>query len=308
MAFALDLKALCRNPGRKHCRDEPVTIEYEGSDGQRVRVTGTVRSRGRYREDTGDCQLPALFVFFDEASTAGSLFAGQTMLPLTTHCQPFKEEYEDYVLKEYLAYRIYNLLTDKSLRVRLARLTYHDTSGKYDPLTAYGFFTEHFDSLARRHGAVVVEPEQWDPREANPEELAIHDVFQYLIGNTDWSVIYGHNIVHIEQADGSVTAVPYDFDFSGLVNTEYAGPPPQLRIRSVRQRIYRGFCFDDVDWNALAARVLDTKAPIEELTRSLFPDADDERSDVTEFLLDAFDIAASSSRFTDEVHNECRRL
>ena len=69
----------------------------------------------------GALHHPPLFVSFGDETARGTLFEGQTMLPLTTHCRD-SSSYEQYVLKEYLAYRIYNLLTDKSLRVRLARV------------------------------------------------------------------------------------------------------------------------------------------------------------------------------------------
>ena len=169
------------------------------------------------------------------------------MLPLTTHCRD-SSTYEQYVLKEYLAYRIYNLLTDKSLRVRLARVSYRDTGRRDRVVERYAFFTEHFKSLAARQNAEVYEPETFDRRAANPLELGTLDLFEFLIGNTDWSASKGHNIVHIRARDGFVTAVPYDFDFSGLVDADYAGPPPNLPIRTVTQRLFRGFCRPDLDW------------------------------------------------------------
>ena len=250
----INLKELCRNPNRRGCGDVPAAIVYQDSAGNDRIVEVSVRSRGRYRAETGNCRLPALFVFFNETAT-GTLFDGQQMLPLTTHCRHSRAQYDNYVLKEYLGYRMLNLMTDKSLGVRLARITYHDTSGRREPIEHYGFFTEHFDSLASRHGAEIFFPDQWDPNKANATELATHDLFQYLIGNTDWSVIYGHNIVHLKEPDGFETPVPYDFDFSGLVNASYAGPPPSLPIRSVRERVFRGFCRDDVDWSDMAARI-----------------------------------------------------
>src|SRR5205085_12159954 len=43
-------------------------------------------------------------------------------------------------------------------------------------------------------------------------------------------------------APGSVTPIPYDFDFSGFVNAPYATAPGELDISDVRQRFYRGYC------------------------------------------------------------------
>src|SRR5947208_10568340 len=79
-------------------------------------------------------------------------------------------------------------------------------------------------------------------------------VYQYLIANSEWSVWNSHNIAIFQKVaePKPVLAVPYDFDFSGAVNAPYAVPPEQLKIQSVRQRVYRGFCQPD----SLLARVL----------------------------------------------------
>jgi hypothetical protein len=175
------------------------------------------------------------------------------MLPLTTHCRDGSDSYEQYLLKEYFAYRIYGLLTAKSLRVRLARVTYRDAADPAHVTQRYGFFTEHFDSLAARQGAEVWRPAALDLQTVDPQELATMTLFQYLIGNTDWSAVYGHNVVAIRDRAGAVSVAPYDFDFSGLVDAGYAGPPPGLPIRNVQQRLFRGFCTPAPDWAAVFA-------------------------------------------------------
>ena len=109
------------------------------------------------------------------------------MLPLTTHCAR-TVVYQQYLLKEYWAYRIYNALTSKSLRVRLVHITYRDAAGRIDPVERYAFFTEHFDAYARRTGAAVRAEQLFDPRAADSAEVTTFDLFQYAIGNTDFDV------------------------------------------------------------------------------------------------------------------------
>ena len=120
--------------------------------------------------------------------------------------------------------------------MRLANITYHDTSGRTETLTRYGFFVEH--STRSPSGTT---PSSGSPSGSTCSRGAGRDgdarVFEYMIGNTDWSAVYGHNIVLIRDAAGRATAVPYDFDFSGLVDTEYARAAPELPIRHVRQRV-----------------------------------------------------------------------
>ena len=247
--FIMEKKALCRRPDRKPCPDAPATLVYRDAQGTEHRVAANVRVRGRWKRENGNCRFPALFVFFS-AVDEDSLFTGHDMLPLTTHCQPNKE-YEQYVLKEFLGYRILNLLTDKSLRVRLVKLSYQTPGARTKPVVRYGFFTEHFHSMARRHNAEVWKPKKFNPLEADPFDAALVALFQFMIGNTDWSSIYGHNVVVIRDRFGLPTPVPFDLDFSGLVNARYAGPPPNLPLSSVRQRLYRGMCRTDTDWGQL---------------------------------------------------------
>src|SRR5690606_7929514 len=124
--LALDFETLCRGAGRRReCAREPAELKLRSRDGNEKIVAVTVQARGRWRNESDHCSVPPLFVFFED-DTAGTPFADQTMLPLTTHCRERPAAYEQYVLKEYLAYRIYNTVADKSLRVRLARVTYKD--------------------------------------------------------------------------------------------------------------------------------------------------------------------------------------
>lgn len=298
-----DLKALCRDPQRKGCADLPATLVYPDDDGAEKSVAVSLRSRGRFRTTSGGCEQPALFVFFT-GETAGTLFAGEKMLPLTTHCRK-GAQYEQYVIKEYLAYRIYNALTDKSLRARLARVTYHDTSGRAEPLVRYAFFTEHFDSLARRENAVVFKPERFDLLEADANEIATLDLFEYMIGNTDWSAVFGHNVVLIRDAAGRPTAVPYDFDFSGLVDADYATVAPQLPIRDVKQRLFRGVCRADTDWERVFASFAERREAIHWLFDTQAMDGA-ARAQAQRYVDGFFAVLDSPSRRSHEVVAACR--
>jgi hypothetical protein len=226
----------------------PAVLSVPTSSGA-VTVEAMVRSRGRWR--TARCSFPALFLFFDRGTTAGTIFDGHAMLPLTTHCERHSRIHEQYVLAEYFAYRLFNALTPASLRVRLARIHYRDARRPERALTRYAFFIEHFETLGARLGARVAEDKRFEPAAADPLELGRLELFQLMIGNTDWSVVYGHNVVVLERTSGPPIAVPYDFDYSGLVDADYAVPSPKLRLRDVRQRLFRGFCRPDAVWDAL---------------------------------------------------------
>jgi ATP:ADP antiporter, AAA family len=304
LEISIDMKALCRSPARKGCADAPATLVYTDQAGGERRISASVRPRGRWRSEAGNCRLPPLFVTL-EGATDSTVFEGLTVLPLTTPCR-WSRQYEQYVLKEYLAYRIYNQLTDKSLRVRLAHITWHDTSRRSKPIVRYGFFAEHFDVLARRSEAAVWATEKFDPRLFDPFEVATVDLFQYMIGNTDWSAMHAHNVVLIRDEGGLVTPVPYDFDFSGLVNAEYAGPPPQLKIRDVRQRLFRGLCRSDIAWDGVFAHFEGQReAVLEQVT--LAPHlAPGEARTAAAYLDEFFSTLDSSAQREREIVTACR--
>lgn len=233
-------------------RDSKVILP--GSDGQVVTLDIDIRTRGKSRANRRICEFPPLRLDFDTAGR-GTVFEGQNALKLVVHCQDGRAEYEQYVLQEYLVYRMYNLLTDHSFRARLARVTYVDTDGKRDPVTRYAFLLEDVDDLAARNRVKAVRIEAVPPQLGDPGSVALVAVFQYLVGNPDWSLFSVepgedaccHNTVPIGAVSGPMFSVPYDFDVSGIVNTRYAdrlfGPEQRnMGIRRVRERAYRGFC------------------------------------------------------------------
>ena len=213
----------------------------------------TLALRGKARVRTGICEFPGLMLFFDGA-TGGTPFEGQSALPMVTHCND-RDQSEQFMLLEYNIYRLYNELTDLSLAVRLAKVTYIDSEFAYPVATRYAFFNEHWDHLAERSGWTYVRAPVIPPKAYDTEQRGIFEVFQYFIGNTDWSFAFAapdddfccHNATPIGNPAGPVFPVPFDFDQAGIVNPPYAKPAETLGIRNVRQRLYRGLCGSDED-------------------------------------------------------------
>lgn len=300
--LVMEDKALCRGQ-KADCGETPATIVHSTSDGTRQSIEVSVRARGKWRNSNGHCSVPPLFVTFNGA-TAGTLFDGQSMLPLTTHCRTSPASYEQYVLKEYLAYRIYNVLTDDSLRVRLARVTYRDPA-RNRAVERYAFFTEHFDSLAARREATILRSEEFDAQAANQRSLATYALFQYLIGNTDWSIVAGHNALRLG-TDTSQLVVPFDFDFSGLVDASYAGPPPELPIDRVTERLFRGFCAPGFDWAALFAYFQERRGAIEELVATQTGLDGKQRATALAFVASFYKVLESPPRRQRDIIDACR--
>ena len=302
-----DGRELCRTTVRDGgCSDVPAVLAYTDVAGAAHRIDVQLQPRGKWRAETGHCTLPPLFVSFDGGATAGTVFEGLNVnvLPLTTHCRD-SSSYEQFLLKEYLAYRIYNVLTEKSLRVRLARITYRDTGRAGRTVERYAFFTEHFESFAARQDAELWKTRDFDRLAADPRELATLDLFEYLIGNTDWSSVRGHNVAHVRSGAGTVTAVPYDFDFSGLVDAVYAGPPPELPIRSVTQRLFRGYCRPGFDWREVFEYFQMQRDSIDSLVEEVPGLSVQNRRKASAYVDGFFDAVGAHDR--DEINASCRR-
>ncbi|MGI9235234.1 MAG: hypothetical protein ACR2RD_16495 [Woeseiaceae bacterium] len=219
-----------------------------GVEGEETEVS--VRMRGKSR--VVHCRFPPLRLNFAAEDVVDSVFDGQDKLKLVTHCKN-SQEYESNVLEEYAAYQILNVLTDLSFRTRLLRIRYVDTDEpQQEPITRFGFVVESDEELAARVGGEAFLVRNVTRSMLDERHAALIFVFHYLIGNTDWSLVRYIDDEHCCH-NGKLLSIgetnyyiPYDFDMSGLVNARYARPQPDLRLRSVRVRRYRGYCTDSV--------------------------------------------------------------
>jgi hypothetical protein len=200
-----------------------------------------IRTRGHSRRKPTVCDFAPLRLEFQKELTKGTLFEGPRALKLGTHCRD-NGTFEQYVLREYAVYRLFNLLTPRSFRARLAKATYVDAASKRTVATRYGLFIEDDDDVARRLEGRISDARSMLFYRLHGETLTLMSLFEYMIGNTDMSIIHQHNIRLVETPASEIHPVPYDFDFSGLVNTVYAAADKRLGITSVRDRLYRGPC------------------------------------------------------------------
>jgi hypothetical protein len=194
-----------------------------------------VKVRGNFRRDVANCNFPPLMVDFPKKKGKKTLFDHQDKLKLVTKCQK-----EDYVFQEYMVYEVYNILTDYSFKARLSEVTYLDSLNKRKPETTYGFFLEDESDIAKRNGAKVFFNKNISMSLLDTPQMAMVALFEYMIGNNDWSVMALHNIKLYTKTGKLFIPVPYDFDHAGIVEANYALPPPQLEIASVRERLWRG--------------------------------------------------------------------
>ena len=260
-----DFGAIAKNRGTDK-PNHPGVLSYVTAAGDSVALDVQLHTRGHFR--LGRCQYPPLKVVFNREQTPRTTFAHQGSLKLTVQCRG-GQGYANYLLEEYLIYRAYNLLTDRSFRVRLARVSYVDVNGKHAPEMRRAFFVEDDDRMARRNATHVIDQKGLSQGDVDVEQMGVAVVFQYMIGNTDWAVSALHNIVLTEDSTGVVYPVPYDFDWSGVISTPYAQPDPRLNLPNVRQRAFRGMCRSPQDLATLFARFNARKDTIYALYRGM---------------------------------------
>lgn len=273
--------------------------------GQAVPVM--VKTRGNFRLRDYICPFPPLRLNFPTDSVLGSVLEGQDKLKLVTHCRD-RDDYEQNILEEYLAYRIYGLITDVSFRVQLALITYQDTSGDNDPVSRLGFLIEDEDALAERLGGELLEVAAANPDDLVLEQAGLMYLFEFLIGNVDWSSVRFHN-VKLVRVGTDYLPVPYDFDFSGFVDTPYAGPPVHLaeRIKTVTERLYRGWCSDGIDYGALFSHFQSKREAILELIRTQPGLSDRNARKAIAFVEDFYDIIEDEKDADWKIIRSCRR-
>ena len=253
-----------RGPLRETLRDteeraeRPFVLSVDGKD-----LDVMVRVRGKSRAET--CSFPPLRLDF--SNPADPVFAGQDSLKLVTHCNR-ASSYEINVLEEYAAYRLVALLVPSAMRVRLVRVRYIDTEkpGK-DPLERFGFLLEPKEQLAQRVGGEVAELRGVVLNRLERQQAANVFVAQYMIGNTDYSLVMAkgddaccHNGILVELRD-QLLYVPYDFDRSSLVDPSYAKSSISGG-RRVRDRRYAGYCMDGLDLEAAIRRAQEAREHI----------------------------------------------
>jgi hypothetical protein len=217
----------------------PATLSYKGADGLPLTIPIQARTRGIWRLKM--CDFPPLRLNFSGEKSKGSIFHKLDKPKLVSYCQD-TDGYEQYILQEFQLYRIYQLLTPVSHKARLLKLSYADSGSGKVRATRYGFVIEEPKAIAARIGGKFMEQKGALPGDLDPDQDALVGVFQYMIGNTDFSVAALHNMELLFKDDGTVMPVAYDFDFAGAINARYAVPAEILNLPNVRRRLMRGYC------------------------------------------------------------------
>ena len=284
LAFTLtaDFKAINKDRNPESTKRYPGVISAAagGASGELPVQLGT---RGHFRLMSRNCDFVPLRVEFPRDRTAGTTFDGQTNLKLGTHCRGDRA-YDNYTLREYLTYRLFNMVTPLSFRARLGRATYVDATSKKAIGTRYSIFIEHENEVARRFGGRIVELPRIVFNDLDGPTLTRMMLFEYMIGNTDFSIWALHNVRLVQDRARRLYPVPYDFDLSGFVHAPYASPDPRIGIRSVLDRLYRGPCRTVEEFEEAASALRAKRGDMLALIDSMADLDRDARVEAKEFL------------------------
>ena len=307
VTLTADWKAVQRDRNVESKKTYPgtLTITKDSTAGEPIPLQ--LRTRGHSRRNPRVCEFAPLRLELPKDKTKGTIFEGHGNIKLGVHCQS-EGVYLQYTIKEYLANRVHNTLTPRSLRVRLARVTYADTDAGKKPFTRLGIFFEDIDDLAKRmEGRELPVPRQ-SFKFVEQDQLLFMSLFQYMIGNTDYSILMLHNVIIVDDAKGVRHTVPYDFDYSGLVNAHYAIPFKGLGLVSVQDRLYRGPCKTEAELEAALKVFREKQAEVLALPASLASLGLDERSRkyTEKYLGEFFDIIGNPGKLKKSLVTDCR--
>jgi len=281
-----------------------LNLTYKNGNADPIEIPIKVKTRGHFRKLKSNCSYPPLLLNFSGETTKNTLFENQNKLKLVTACRDDK-----YVIREYLVYKLYNVITPKSFRVRLVNVKFEDTGLKsktYDSF--YGILIEDEDQMAKRNEAVSVEGKLVRPEQTQKEDFLTLAAFEYMIGNTDWSVQYLQNIKLISTDSTALPyAVAYDFDHAGIVGAPYALPAAELLLSSTKERRYRGYCIKDMSqFDPVIARFNQLKDDLYKVyTNNII---DDERyvKSTLKYLDDFYETINNPKKLNYEFEYPCR--
>jgi len=287
----------------------PGVFSYREADGTAVELDVGIRARGNFR--LRNCEFPPVTLNFRRSQVEGTLLDRQNKLKMVVHCK-ITRRYEQSVLREYLAYRLLNSVTDLSFRVRLLQVVWVDSEERRGAMVRSAFLIEDRERLAARIGRMEQEIESTEISAIDPAHLNLVSMFQYLIGNVDFSPVAGsdgeccHNFAMFGSSADSLVAIPYDFDFSGIVNAPNAPVDTERGVERLGQRVYRGHCANNGQVEASISRFKQVRETLYALVSGLEELEPGVRENLAGYLDGFYQVVDHPRRVEQEIIGRCR--
>lgn len=299
---------------KKNLKDEALEgkVVFHLSKSDSVDKKIKIKTRGIFRQQF--CSFPPMEINFKKPLPAYHYLGSIKKIKLVTHCEQGKGS-DDYVLREYLVYKMFNVLTDTSYRVRLLRANYVDSEKNKKTISQYGFFIEPTDVLAARLNTLQLKKVTLTQRHIIPDVMTRMALFNYMIGNYDWAVPNQHNVLILKSLDLSASqmgiAVPYDFDFTGFVNPYYALPVEETGLKIIRERLFTGMCRTREDFKREIMEIVSRKAELLRVINDFQYLSQKSKKDLTGYLEEFFTLTQSKSgmeNLIETLMQSCKQL
>lgn len=283
----------------------PSLLNYQNNDETWDSLAISVRARGNFRRKY--CYFAPMRIKIKKKEANETLFEGNHYLKLVLPCQA-GNSHNKLIIREYICYQLYEAVTPYTFNTRLLNITLFDQQkNRTKTYQAQGFFIEDDNVVAKRFHGKVIDSLSLHPLLLNDTSSVIHDFFELMIGNTDFSTTFHHNTKIIQTGYKKYIPVAYDFDMSGFVNAPYATFRETLDITSVRDRVYRGFCRKESVNEYVRTEYIKAKPVIlEVLNRHESYLNAKEMAGMKMYLLEFFEILESDTRFQSEIIKACR--
>lgn len=284
-------------------------LSYQLNDSSWLSLPVKLRARGNYR--LKNCYFTPLKIKIKKSVSNNTPFEGNKSLKVVLPCL-LKSDNDDNVIKEYLVYKLFEAISPYHFKTRLVDVDFEQIkNNKTRAHHLKGFFIEDDKTLGKR-----IEGRIYDRfvHPLNQDDLTSvrNAFFQFMIGNTDFSQAYLHN-VKLFFINKKMTPVPYDFDMAGFVNASYAVVSQingeSLGTSSVRDRKYRGFVRDETIFEMVRQEFISKRQEL----LSVLDDNKNYFEDPTAFyvakdyILSFFDIMINDIRYKKEVLDQARK-
>ena len=265
-----------------------------------------MKVRGNSRRTEDFCRYPPLLMKFKKSETTKTVFEGQRKLKLVTPCLENIDEGVQLISREFLVYKMYNIITDTSFRVRPIQLQYKDiNSGK--EVTAGSYLIEDVKMLAERLGLAQSGKIQYSSSTPDYSNSTRVSLFQFMIGNHDW-YFPNHNMRILVHENQDSIAVPYDFDLSGFVNSPYAEPRRDYYQETVKDRYFLGHCRTPEEFEVQFAYFRSKKVKILELIDSADWIPSEQRSEMKRYIEAFYSIINNEEEVKRTIMTTCQRF
>ena len=262
----------------------------------------SVEVRGNFRRDASNCDFPPLRLRFDDNDIKGTLFDGNPNIKIVTHCKENSRKFIEYMGREYTTYKLYNLLNPYSLKVKMVEITYIDDKDHLEPMSNQAFLIEDISHLATRHNMKEIEG-TFSEADIDKDNLLQVSVFQFMIGNTDWIIPFSKNLKFI-QDDKRILLVPYDFDYTALVASDYSRENGQS-VLAAPVRMYKGPCLEAAEFEKEFDRLKRKEEDLIALISSSLYLKPKSKSDMIEYLHEFYSIIGKPGKFKKYFQEKC---